>query len=146
MKNTVYHGTNEVFNSFDLSKLGLNYEDGASKRGFFFSEDADDASFFGNRVIQCDIILNNPMIITDDDISAFEQSWLEGLQETDPKVYEFQIDTQAYCNSREIRKGLELAIEDASACPSCDGVIIETTGEPRWFVVFYIENITIINN
>lgn len=56
----VYHGTDHVFNEFDLSK-GKKW---SSKLGFWFSSDKEHSENFGNNIIECYIKIENPKIIS----------------------------------------------------------------------------------
>ena len=144
MKYTAYHGTKEKFENFDNNACGKNYNDNASACGFFFSEDFDDAEFFGPIVIECEIELNRPLIINDAKMDEYLQKWLSDLEVNDPEQYEFQMSTKAYANSGEVNVALELAIVDANRSGN-DGVIIETVGDPKWYVVFSANKIEILD-
>lgn len=58
-----YHGTDQKFPKFDLSKL----KEGPSKFGFWFTDDKDFAGMFGSNVLETKLKYENPMIMSMDD-------------------------------------------------------------------------------
>jgi hypothetical protein len=131
----VFHGTDSVFESFSKDLRGSNYQDLASKIGFFFTVDEDDASYFGKNVGAYYLSIDSLMVIDDNVISEYTSEWLSELEYSDPKEYEFQINTKQYENSDNINKGLELAIVDAKN-RRFSGVKVSVEGGADWYVAF----------
>lgn len=83
-----YHGTNSDFQAFNKSFLGLNTKETASDDacfqtsllGFWFSSSTEGPAANYERVITCEIELNNPLYI--DDLASLI-NWLEcvGLED-----------------------------------------------------------------
>ena len=139
---TVYHGTGQEFTEFSADKRGLNFSDGASQNGFFFSQSRDDADFFagkagGDRLVQAYVRIENPYIIDNEVLSESESQWLSDLERSDPDQHEFQVETKQYQNSADINPGLERAIIDGLDSFQHDGVIVDLEGDfaDRWFIV-----------
>ena len=108
-----YHGTDSIFSEFAINPPRRNYGDEASKAGTFFTDAKESAQEFGGNVGEYYLRLRRNKKITDADISGYIDDWLDGLRESDPDEYEYQIATKQYANSQDIGKGLELAILDA---------------------------------
>lgn len=51
-KNIFYHGTNAEFTGFDNEKLGSNFNDSASKEGFFFTSSESGAKYYGDNILK----------------------------------------------------------------------------------------------
>jgi hypothetical protein len=142
----VYHGTNSEFSEFDKSKRGSVYDDDASRSGFFFTEDLEGSKFFAQKAVdknggevfiqESHLKISEPFVITDDILTQYTNRWLDDLKESDPDEWDFQVSTQAYENSENISKGLELAISDAASKPMYDGVIVDLGSDERWFIAF----------
>jgi len=147
----VYHGTNSEFSKFDKSKRGSVYDDDASRSGFFFTEDLEGSKFFAQKAVdknggevfikESHLKISEPFVITDDILTKYTNRWLDDLKESDPDEWDFQVSTQAYENSENISKGLELAISDAASKPMYDGVIVDLGSDERWFIAFEPEQI-----
>lgn len=60
----VFHGTNNQFNNFDYDKIGKNTESAWNGMGFYFSDNQTEASLYGNKIINAEINLNNPIDLT----------------------------------------------------------------------------------
>lgn len=139
----LYHGTKNNFETFDTTKLGLNYNDQASKTGFFFATSKEEAHRFGSIVKTVNVKLNKMFTIDSEVISNYVTEWLSELEDSDPQEYEFQTSTKQYENSQGIDKGVELAIVDASE-RGYDGVkVVDEEFGQDWYVVFNPENIEI---
>lgn len=61
---SVYHGTNDDFDSFNYDKIGSNTESSWNGAGFYFSDNKTEASLYGNKILRVEIILNNPIDLT----------------------------------------------------------------------------------
>lgn len=139
----LYHGTKTNFETFDTAKLGLNYNDQASKTGFFFATSKEEAKQFGNIVKTVNVNLSKIFTIDDEVISNYVTEWLYELEDSDPEEHAFQVSTKQYENSKEIKKGVELAIVDANGM-GYDGVkVIDEEFGQDWYVVFNPKNIEI---
>lgn len=142
----VYHGTSSDFKNFDPKYRGSNFGDEASKSGFFFTSDKNDAKYFANKssaktsekpnVNPFYLSIKNPKVINEDTISDYNEKFLKGLQESDPAEYEFQISTKQYENSRNINKGLELAIVDAKSRGYDGAIVKDATDGVDWYIPF----------
>lgn len=60
----VFHGTNEDFDNFAYDKIGTNTESAWNGAGFYFSDNKNEASLYGNKIINAEIRLNNPINLT----------------------------------------------------------------------------------
>jgi len=60
----VYHGTDEIFDKFDLSKFGKT-DEGFAGKGIYFTNNPEIASEYGKNVMQRNINLKNPLVIND---------------------------------------------------------------------------------
>ena len=147
----VYHGTRSKFDVFSPAQRGRNWDDDASKIGFFFTSDEEDAHFFATKtggdgtplVLAAHLFMSNPVEIYSDDVSRYTRDWLSDLEWDDPGEYEFQTSTKAYENSSSIHKGLELAIVDAFE-RGRDGVVYTPDWGPTWYVVFNPSQVKVI--
>ena len=72
----VYHGTDDNFDSFDYSKIGSNTEASWNGYGFYFSDDKAEASLYGNKIMDAEIVLNNPIDLTTIDDTSVQGSGL----------------------------------------------------------------------
>ena len=61
---TVYHGTYGNFTKFDASYMGRT-DEGFYGRGFYFTNDITDARDYGDRVIKCNLDIENPFYLKD---------------------------------------------------------------------------------
>lgn len=59
-----FHGTNEIFDKFDLSKFGKT-DEGFAGKGVYFTNDPKIASEYGSNVMERTIDLKNPLVIND---------------------------------------------------------------------------------
>ncbi|MBD5244538.1 MAG: hypothetical protein HDS57_03635 [Barnesiella sp.] len=67
----VYHGTNSNFNRFDNSFLGANTDDNACSEafaetahiGFWFTDNEETAGKYYDKVMECELNLDNPYYI-----------------------------------------------------------------------------------
>lgn len=137
----LYHGTNNNFENFDSSFLGLNYNDDASKSGFFFTNDREEAENYGEIVKTVNIKTDKILNITSSLISKCVAEWLSDLEDSDPEEYEFQTSTKQYENSQEINKGAELAILEAKNRGYYGAKIIDEEFDTETYVIFNTENI-----
>lgn len=70
-KMIVYHGTNSDFDRFDETFLGQNTEFNATDYGFaqtayigfWFNEDADNLTSIYNKILECEIEIENPFYV-----------------------------------------------------------------------------------
>ncbi len=69
----VYHGTNNKFDIFDLSKIGSNTEASWNGAGIYFSDTKSEASLYGEFLVEAIITLNNPI-----DLTKIEDSIIQG--------------------------------------------------------------------
>lgn len=90
-----YHGTNQEFESFDRTKLqsGSGSKDASS--GFYFTDDPEIASFFGDhptrgRIISAEIGIKNPKIIELPKDRDFMAQAVEAAQGVDRKAQAIQ--------------------------------------------------------
>lgn len=60
-KQVVYHGTNNTFSSFDVSKISLDFNRLWNGAGFYFSDNKAQAALYGDKLIRVKINLNNPI-------------------------------------------------------------------------------------
>lgn len=65
----VYHGSNEIFNTFDTSKKRYNVHN----KGIFFTTTEDKAKRYGNNIIAAFVNLRNPSISNFDENLTFEE-------------------------------------------------------------------------
>lgn len=72
----VYHGTNDEFDIFDYDKIGTNTEAAWSGAGFYFTDNKTEASLYGNKIINAEIKLNNPIDLTVIDDTSVQGSGL----------------------------------------------------------------------
>lgn len=83
----VYHGSPNVFKKFDKEKLGTStkkFEDGkysSTNYGFFFTNDKEYASGYGENNYKCNIKLNNPLVVDMSDYIATEEVLSKFLQQ-----------------------------------------------------------------
>ena len=72
----VYHGTNHDFDSFDYDKIGTNTEAAWNGVGFYFSDNKTEASLYGNKIMNAEIELKNPIDLTFIDDTSVQGSGL----------------------------------------------------------------------
>lgn len=72
----VYHGTNDDFDSFDYDKIGTNTESAWNGVGFYFSDNKAEASLYGNKIMNAEIELKNPIDLTVIDDTSVQGSGL----------------------------------------------------------------------
>jgi len=72
----VFHGTNDDFDNFDYDKIGTNTEAAWNGGGFYFSDNKTEASLYGNKIINAEIKLNNPIDLTTIDDTSVQGSGL----------------------------------------------------------------------
>lgn len=83
----VYHGSPNVFKKFDKEKLGTStkkFEDGkysSTDYGFFFTNDKEYASGYGENNYKCNIKLDNPLVVDMSDYIATEEVLSKFLQQ-----------------------------------------------------------------
>lgn len=83
----VYHGSPNVFKKFDKEKLGTStkkFEDGkysSTDYGFFFTNDKEYASGYGENIYKCNIKLDNPLVVDMSDYIATEEVLSKFLQQ-----------------------------------------------------------------
>lgn len=58
---TLYHGTNTDFNQFSLKYLGQNTQWHNCQRGIHFTTDIGMAQLFGEKVLECQVVLNKAL-------------------------------------------------------------------------------------
>jgi hypothetical protein len=75
----VFHGTNNDFDYFEYDKIGTNTEQAWNGVGFYFSDNKTEASLYGNKLINAEIILNNPIDLTSIDDTSVQGSGLINL-------------------------------------------------------------------
>jgi hypothetical protein len=75
----VFHGTNKNFDDFEYDKIGTNTEQAWNGVGFYFSDNKTEASLFGNKIINAEIKLNNPIDLTTIDDTSVQGSGLINL-------------------------------------------------------------------
>lgn len=61
---TLYHGTDQTFDSFDPKKIGSKTDDGMWGRGFYLSDKAT-AKNYGKNIMEVNVKLDNPFVIND---------------------------------------------------------------------------------
>lgn len=144
----VYHGTGEKFHTFDQDKRGSVWSDKASRSGFFFAESREDAVHFPTQsgsetpvVMDVYLVIENPVVITDEDLAKATDEWLSELEQSNPDEYEYQVSTRAWESQNDINPILEDLILKHVNSPRADGVIVELEGMERWFVVPKAEQI-----
>ena len=121
----VYHGTKNNFDSFDNSYMGSSrLGDEASKVGFFFSPQKEEAKQYGSIIISAYLKIKNPLRVDQYALDVYINDWLHDLENDDPEEYDFQMNTKQYQEYRGAgsMKGLALALTDAKN-RSNDGVI-----------------------
>jgi len=136
----VYHGTSaDLTDDFIFNKkyLGKNYEDEASKSGFFFTNKPAGAGRYGDNVGEFELNIDKNRIekISDDDISDYTKEWLDELEDIDPEEYEYQMSTKEYENTQNINKGFELAVTDKLKKSSNDAVEYTDEYGEKWIIV-----------
>jgi hypothetical protein len=72
----VFHGTNDNFDDFEYDKIGTNTKQAWNGVGFYFSDNKTEASLFGNKIINAEIKLNNPIDLTTIDDTSVQGSGL----------------------------------------------------------------------
>jgi len=78
----VYHGTNTNFDKFDPSKK----RKGWLSKGFYFTEDKNDATTYGSVVLRVYLSVKNPFIIKDD--IAKPDGTIEWAKDTKEQIFE----------------------------------------------------------
>lgn len=82
-----YHGSPNVFKKFDKAQLGSStkkFEDDdytSTNYGFFFTDDEEYASGYGDNIYKCDIQLNNPLVVDMSEYIATEENLAKFLQQ-----------------------------------------------------------------
>lgn len=109
----VYHGTNEKFDNFDLSKVGSNFNFDAT--GIFFTSDPAIAKTYGNNIISAIVTISNPFTL-DDALDQLGYSYEEEYEENGVTLTEYY-DTYT---SRIISAAKRLGK---------DGIVFEDFGE-----------------
>lgn len=59
---TVYHGTNQNFNKFDMSYFGKT-DDGFYGKGFYFTNEKQDAYDYGDIILSCNLRIEKPFYL-----------------------------------------------------------------------------------
>lgn len=121
-----YHGTNNDFDRFDSSFFGQNTDDNASSEsfaqtarlGFWFTSNSDMAAKVYDRVLECELSIENPLEVDSLETLAY---WVESQEKSGEELREMLAD-QGY-----------------------DGIIVENDEEFEGtsYVVFEPEQITI---
>ena len=123
----VYHGTNSEFERFNLENLGMNTDDNASSEamaqtahiGIWFTDNADKAAEVYEKVMECELSMENPMEI--DTLETLEY-WVESQDMSGEELREM-LQEQGY-----------------------DGIIIneDEEFEGTSYIVFSADQITIL--
>ena len=81
--NTLYHGTNNEFDKFDMSYLGKNGR--ALGHGIYLTHDKKIAKMYGDKILTCDVVLNKELSTTELTITKeqFESILLDVQRHTD---------------------------------------------------------------
>lgn len=95
---SLYHGTNEVFDKFDKSQtLG----------GLYFTDSLDAAKYYGNDVIDANILMNNPYVATSEKISSGLLEDLKILKSNLKEKLGLKSDNLYQSNASQIEKSTE---------------------------------------
>lgn len=121
-----YHGTNNDFGRFDSSFFGQNTDDNASSEsfaqtarlGFWFTSNSDMAAKVYDKVLECELSIDNPLEVDSLETLAY---WVESQEKSAEELREMLI------------------------CQGYDGIIVENDEEFEGtsYVAFEPEQITI---
>lgn len=123
-----YHGTNSDFTQFDASFLGLNTDNEASSEalaqtahlGFWFTDNKEHTSSVYNKVMDCEIALENPYQVDSLETLAY---WMDSCELTAEEARE-QLEGWGY-----------------------DGIVVEADEEfcGTSYVAFYSHQVEVLN-
>jgi tRNA nucleotidyltransferase/poly(A) polymerase len=119
-----YHGTDNLFDIFEDSKIGSRTDPGFFGQGHYFLDDPLTASRWGKYVIEADISLRNPLIVSG--ISEFVQK-----------------SGQSKTNTKEEYLKEMIMVTNKLKESGYDGVVINKSDGRQQYVAFYS---TSINN
>jgi hypothetical protein len=75
-KYIVYHGTENDIEEFGKNEIGTNTKNNWKLNGFYFSDNIKQSKTFGNIILKCEILLNNPIDLTQTKDSSVNGSGL----------------------------------------------------------------------
>lgn len=145
LQKIVYHTSNEYFNYFNTNKI-CNIRGDLYGKGFYFSDNYEYVKQFGSILYECEIILNNPLDLTNqlnakkallyllnkiDNINNYDKNYIE-------EAIEYNNITSAF---RKIRK--YLSFDELKK--HFDGVIGYSEIGGKEYVVYNPNNIKILN-
>jgi hypothetical protein len=74
-KYIVYHGTDNDIDEFYENEIGTNTKNNWKLDGFYFSDNINQSKLFGNIILKCEILLDNPIDLTQ---SKYKDSSVNG--------------------------------------------------------------------
>jgi hypothetical protein len=81
---TLYHGTNNSFDKFDLSHAGENTGSSWHGLGIYFTDNKSEASWYGDKIVTANVTINNPLDLTKIKDSSVDGSGLLRLLNSIP--------------------------------------------------------------
>lgn len=121
----LYHGTNTSFDSFDINHQNTN----KFGKGFYFTNDKNEAKEYGNNLIKVNLLLNNPLQIKDAYFVNDELLNSIGIKKFD------------HLDSQDSQNKIKDAGYDSIIVSNVDG-----NKNLKYYIVFNPEQIKIISN
>ena len=91
----VYHGTNQKFNVFDISKIAYNSGNyGHYGYGFYFSEEIKEAQIYGSNIFACYLNITNPFRSTPKQLLELKRLGVSNI----PDEIDLSIDWESLYN------------------------------------------------
>jgi hypothetical protein len=129
----VYHGTDVLFNKFDISKIGSRTDPGFFGRGFYFIDDKEIAKRWGKYIVSAYVNLKNPLYTTG--IEDFIQK--SGYKS--PLKNNLSREQNNLLYKKEINR-----ITDELIKKGYDGVIYTNSAGKKQYISFFVEPIEIL--
>lgn len=141
----VYHASDEYFNYFDTDKMS-NISGDLYGKGFYFSDNYEYVKQFGSIMYECEIVLNNPLDLTNQSNAKKGLSYLlnsiDGINNYDKNYIEDSIEGNNLTSAfRKIRK--YTSFDELKR--HFDGVIGYSEVGGKEYVVYNPNNIKVVN-
>ncbi len=108
-----YHGTNIIFDDFDISLIGKNTGNhGHYGYGIYLSTDIREAKTYGKYIYECYVKMLNPFRGTNDEIKLLKDNGVSNIDELEIINIDFDSLVNAFDDEPYIKHFLELCRED----------------------------------
>src|ERR1035437_2558913 len=107
----LYHGTNADFDDFDSDLITSNTEGAWNGAGFYFTDSKQEASWYGNNIIQAQITLHNPLDLTKIKDTSINGSGIVKLFANTKGLGDIKFQGKTYVELNNILNKLEFSFD-----------------------------------